>query len=351
MNEKVKQEKFKAHLRKIGSGEQTSSGLTREAAAEALILMMNDIPTPAQIGAFMIAHRIRRPEPQELAGMVDTYLTVGPRLQSNNNQHWPICFGMPLDGRTKKTPIYPLTTLVLLAAKQPVVLHSANSMPVKYGVSTEELFRMLGLCLSGLSLKQVQDGFLENDLAVIHQPDHFPLAESLIPYRDQIGKRSTIASMELLWTAHEGKHLLVTGFVHPPTQERHIKTLKMLGETHIFTIKGLEGGTDLPISRFSKSSLIKNQTHKNIVLNPKEYSLNGTDLPFNEIEQWKLDSLQALNGKGPLANALIWNSAVYLWFSEKVKTIDKGIEEVRNLTQSGSVETLLKKLIKWRANL
>ena len=66
-------ERFKQHLRKIGSGEHTSKGLSRQEAADALELMLREQATPAQIGAFLIAHRIRRPEPQELTGMLDTY--------------------------------------------------------------------------------------------------------------------------------------------------------------------------------------------------------------------------------------------------------------------------------------
>ena len=64
------QERFKTYLQKIGSGEDTSRGMTREESADALKLILTAQATPAQIGAFMIAHRIRRPEPQELAGMI-----------------------------------------------------------------------------------------------------------------------------------------------------------------------------------------------------------------------------------------------------------------------------------------
>ena len=66
-------DRFKQHLRKVGSGEHTSKGMSRDEAADAMELMLQGEATPAQIGAFLIAHRIRRPEPQELTGMLDTY--------------------------------------------------------------------------------------------------------------------------------------------------------------------------------------------------------------------------------------------------------------------------------------
>ena len=51
--------RFRTYLGKVGSGEHTSSGLSREEAAEAMELMLDGIATPVQIGSFLIAYRIR----------------------------------------------------------------------------------------------------------------------------------------------------------------------------------------------------------------------------------------------------------------------------------------------------
>ena len=115
--------RFRTYLGKVGSGEHTSSGLTRQEAAEAMELMLDGVATPAQIGAFLIAHRIRRPEPQELTGMLDVYRRRGPVLTSSSPA---VCFGMPFDGRSRTAPIYPLTALVLAAAGLPVVVQGSD---------------------------------------------------------------------------------------------------------------------------------------------------------------------------------------------------------------------------------
>ena len=44
-------ETFKTYLRKVGSGEHTSKGLSREEARHALELILDEEATPAQIGA------------------------------------------------------------------------------------------------------------------------------------------------------------------------------------------------------------------------------------------------------------------------------------------------------------
>jgi anthranilate phosphoribosyltransferase len=57
---------FRELLKKVGSGVHTGKDLTREEAATATRMMLLQEATPAQIGAFMIAHRIKRPTSEEL---------------------------------------------------------------------------------------------------------------------------------------------------------------------------------------------------------------------------------------------------------------------------------------------
>ena len=343
-----KYEEFKTYLKKIGSGEFTGKSLTREETKSALELMLKERASPAQIGGFMIAHRIRRPIPEELAGMIDAYLELGPKIQSPINQRQPIFFGMPFDGRKKTAPIYPLTILLLLTQKQPVMLHGGCPMPVKYGVTHNELFRALGLNLTNLSITQLQNFFNHNDLALIHQPDHFPLAEKLIPYRDQIGKRPPLASMELIWTCHQGKHLHISGYVHSPTEERHWKTLELMGEENIITVKGLEGGVDLSISRSTTIGLYRNQVGIRKVFHPKDYECSGKDLKWSNIQDWQRFAKQALNGEGPLIKALEWNAGIYFYFSGLSTDIEHGIKKVKKIIHSRLALKQLEKLINWR---
>ena len=325
--------------------------MTREESADALELMLKGVPTPTQIGAFMMAHRIRRPEPQELAGMIDTYLKLGPEFKSSKESCQPICFGMPLDGRTKTSPVYPLTTLILLDLGQPIVLHGASRIPVKYGISSTELFQSLGLSLQGLSINSVEDCFSEYGLGFIYQPDHFHLAETLIPFREEIGKRAPIASMELLWTAHRGKHLLITGFVHPPTESRHLEAAEMLGEKDVVTIKGLEGSTDIPLSRPTKVSKLKNKHIEEFILNPIDHKCNGKDIPWQNIDEWQKICMSTLNGEGPLQKAVTWNAGIYLWLAELTNTISEGIDRAETSLVSGSAKAKLNQLIKWRKKI
>ena len=339
-------ERFKYLLGKIGSGSHTSRDLSRQESAEALEIMLKGKASAAQIGAFLIAHRIRRPTPEELAGMLDTYRNLGPQLSSQSGQIRPICFGMPFDGRNKMAPIYPLTTLILLSQKQPVVLQGGRRMPVKYGVTTIELFEALGLKIQGLSMKRIETEFKNNGFAFIYQPNQFPLAESLINYRDEIGKRPPLATLELLWTAHSGEHLMISGFVHPATQELALQALKRYGEADFILIKGLEGGIDIPISRKCIAIQVKSEHYEKNILNPSDNNLLGKDIRWEGLDEWKKDALEALDNKGPLKDPLIWNAGNYLWLCGKAQNISEGILQAKEAIESGKTKETLEKIYK-----
>lgn len=338
-------ERFKLLLRKIGSGEHTSSSLSRLEARQAMEMMLTGQASPAQIGAFLIAHRIRRPEPQELAGMLDLYHELGPSIHSAKRA---ICFGMPFDGRTRTAPIYPLTALVLAAAGLPVLLQGGGRMPVKYGVTCMELFASLGLGLEGLSLDLVERGMEQHGLALIHQPDHFPLAESLNEVRADLGKRPPVASLELLWTAHRGPHLLVSGFVHPPTEARAWKTLQLAGETDLITVKGLEGSTDLPISRACITARVQAGQAERMILHPRDHDCYEPDVPWTDLQEWSKQAMEALDGQGPLLKSVLWNAGTYLWMAHSLPSQAAGLEQARQLLRGGAALAKLNQLIDWR---
>ncbi|MEB3200638.1 MAG: anthranilate phosphoribosyltransferase [Synechococcaceae cyanobacterium] len=321
--------RFRNLIGKVGSGEHTSTGMTRDEARDALELMLRGEVDAAQMGAFLIAHRIRRPAPLELSGMLDAYRGMGPVLSTPGRR--PLCFGVPYDGRSRTAPLLPLLALTLAADGVPVVLHGGAPMPVKYGITLAELFAALGLDWRGQSLAEVQGRLDRHGLALTHQPDHFPAAERLVPVRDAIGKRPPVASLELLWTPHRGEHLLVSGFVHPPTETRAWEALTAVGERDVFTVKGLEGSTDLPTTRAGITARVRQGEVERILLHPREHGITASEVPWSGLEVWRGDALAALQGEGPLAEALRWNLAAYLWQAGRSAALPEALERASAL--------------------
>jgi anthranilate phosphoribosyltransferase len=329
---------FRELIGKVGSGEHTSTGLSRAEAEHAMDLMLEGRVSDAQMGAFLIAHRIRRPLPIELAGMLDSYRRHGPVLETPGRQ--ALCFGVPYDGRSRTSPMLPLTALMLASAGLPVVLHGGDPMPVKFGVALAELFAAIGIDWRGQPLAALQQCLHEHNLVLTHQPDHFPAAERLLPARDEIGKRPPVASLELLWTPHCGDHLLVSGFVHPPTEKRAWDALTNAGETNVLTVKGLEGSTDLPTSRAGITARLRGDAVERILLHPRDHGLHGEETPWQSLETWQHDALAALQGEGPLGQALLWNLGACLWLADQFDSLENALEQARALLAARCGERL-----------
>jgi anthranilate phosphoribosyltransferase len=204
-------------------------------------------------------------------------------------------------------------------------------MPVKYGVTLAELFAALGIPWDTLSLEAVQQRLDRHNLALTHQPLHFPAAEGLVRTRDLIGKRPPVASLELLWTPHRGERLLISGFVHPPTEKRAWEALRTTGEQEVLTIKGLEGSTDLPTTRAGITARLRGERTERVVLHPRDHGISAPEVPWQSLEIWRDQAMAALRGEGPLAEALLWNLGCLLWQSDQHGSLGEGLQQARAL--------------------
>lgn len=337
---------FRSLLRKVGSGPHTSKNLTRSEAEIAMRLMLEQEATPAQIGAFLISHRIKRATGEELAGMADAYDALGPQLAPIDQA--PITFCHPYDGRSRTAPLGPLTALVIATLGRPVILHGGDRVPTKDGVSLMELWRCLAVNWSHCPLTKVQQILQTHGIGFMHLPQHFMLAQNLMPYRDQIGKRPPIATLELLWSPYSGEQMIVSGYVHPPTEKMFRDAFKLRNVRSFLTIKGLEGSCDLPCDRTliagyqTESEAAGNESgeedFKRLTLAPRAYGFAASEVPLMPLEDWSIAAMAALRGEpGVLTEYLVWNAGFYWWRSGGVAELEAGFEAVRSVLAQGKV--------------
>ncbi len=342
---------FRDLLRKVGSGVHTGEDLNRAEAAAATEMMLLEVATPAQIGAFLIAHRIKRPTGEELAGMLDAYEQLGPKLQSIDSS--PVILGVPYDGRSRTAPVNVLTALLLITSGQPVVMHGSDCMPTKYGVPLIDIWQGLGVDWTGLSLAQTQQVFETTKLGFIYLPQHFPQAQKLFEYRDQIGKRPPFATMELIWCPYAGDAHIISGFVHPPTEIMFQVAFAIRGNKNFTTVKGLEGSCDLPRDRTAIIGMSSpNTPHETQIaplerlqLVPRDYGFTSKNVPFNSTEQLIADMQSVLQGlPSELMQTALWNGGFYLWRSGICADMRSGIAKAEELFSSGEVAQKLQEI-------
>ncbi|MGD1913195.1 MAG: anthranilate phosphoribosyltransferase family protein [Rivularia sp. (in: cyanobacteria)] len=337
---------FRDLLKKIGSGEHTSYNLTRTEAGLATKMILLGEATPAQIGAFLIAHRIKRPTSEELAGMLDAYNELGPKLKAIEGERPVIVFGIPYDGRTRTAPISPITALLLAYSGQNVIMHGGDRLPTKYGLPLVDIWQGLGVDWTKLELAKTQQVLEKTGIGFIYTPRHFPITKSIWEYRDQIGKRPPFATMELIWCPYAGNAHIITGFVHPPTEARFQATFAQMGVTQFTTVKGLEGSCDLPRDRTAIIGLGNGANSiERLLLVPREYGFITKNTPLNSTDELVSQVHLLLQGKPSVVlQTALWNGGFYLWRSGICGDMWSGLAKAKKLFSCGAVLEKLKEL-------
>ena len=348
-------DQFRELLKKVGSGPHTSQDLTRAEAQNALSWMLTGEATPAQIGAFLIAHRIKRPTGEELAGFLDALEALGPQVPPITGEDPVVVLSNPFDGRSRTAPLSPITSLILSTVGVPVLMHGSDAMPTKYGIPLMEVWHLLGVDWAGLSLPNIASTLQSQKLGFLYMGDHFPQFQSLIPYRDQIGKRPPLATAELFWCPYDGMSRLVSGYVHPPTEEKLQQTFHCRNQSHYTTVKGLEGSVDLPRDRTAIIGVHHPQTPEleRLLLHARDYGLGGTEIPYESGEVLSIQMQQLLEGEdSPLLPGVIWNGGFYLWRFGPCESLEAGIQITQQLIQEGrllhTLSTLQTYLDQWQ---
>jgi anthranilate phosphoribosyltransferase len=340
---KIMSDEFRELLKKVGSGQHTHKDLTRSEASTAMAMMLKKEATPAQIGAFMIAHRIKRPTGMELAGMLDGYDKLSTKISDSFSfKHRVRVFGIPYDGRSRTSPISPITALILATLAIPVIMHGGGRMPTKYGLPLLEIWQGLGIDFQTLSLPKIEQIFAQTGFTFFYTPKHFPLTQDLVRYRDEIGKRPPLSTVELVWSPYQGEAHLISGYVHPPTEKMIEDAFREKGHKFYTLVKGLEGSIDLRLAQttiVAVNSSDNSPQVKYLKINPYDYNFFSKDNPLESTEIYLSQIQSVLKGEASsLMSAAIWNGGFYLWHCGICADLETGLTTAENLLKTKQVQ-------------
>lgn len=222
----------------VGRGEKLARDLSRQEAFEAMGVLLAGSGTPAQVGAFLVAMRVKSESAEECAGFAlgARELFQPPALAPPGS----VDLGAPHDGRVRTAPLTWLSALVSAAAGVAAVASGAPRMPTKHGVGVPEVLRYLGV--DPLAAGAAGQETLER-LGVAYQPveSWFPSWEALREVREELGLRTLLSTVEKLLNPCRADHAVV-GIFHKTYLGRLAEALGQLGLKRAAVIQGPEGG-------------------------------------------------------------------------------------------------------------
>lgn len=339
---------FREVLQKISRGEKLAKDLTREEARQALGWIFEGGASEFQIGAFFSAMRMKGESAEETAGLVEAVWERTHRLYAK-----PILavdLGDPYDGKAKTLHLTLPTALILAAAGIPVVLHSTPETPVKKGVETQRIMEALGIPVphewqGGVTGPRLKEALEKEKIVFLPTEVLVPDLARLRPFREAFGLRPFANHIEKIFNlAHAATQMV--GVYHKPYVEPMAAALGLLGTQRIFVIQGVEGFTELFVSRKTLVLKREGEQSETLWLDPAVYDMAGEEEPSpGKAPEHAARIQELLAGKDlPARKSLLWNAGVKLYWMGKAEKIEAGLELAQELLDSGSASAKLKAL-------
>jgi len=347
---------FREVIQKVSRGEKLAKDLTREEAAEALRWIFEGQASEFQIGAFFAAMRMKGESAEETAGLVDACreraLQLHPHLEN------AVDMGDPYDGKVKTLHLTVPVALILAASDIPVILHGAKETPVKKGVETQGVLEALGVELTserrggvsppekGEATSPLQQILEQEKIIFLPTEKMVPDFARLRPFREAFGLRPFANHIEKIFNLANATTQMV-GIYHRPYLEPMSGALRLLGTERIFVIQGVEGFTELFISRKTLVLHGEGKETESLWLDPGELGFRGEEELASRTEAAShagriLEILKGSEGMG--ARSILWNAGVKLFWLKKVNSIKEGVARARVILESGKALEKLESL-------
>ncbi|TMV50843.1 anthranilate phosphoribosyltransferase [Paenibacillus mesophilus] len=333
-------------LKEVARGKRGARDLTYEeslAAAEAIMTLRG---TPAQIGAFLIAERIKLESVEELEAFVAVCRQYAHRTPVPDGID---CAG-PYDGRKSSFMATFATSFLLASAGLPTTLHGTASLPPKWGVTLHDMLREAGIDAERLSREQSLHAARETGVLYVPAEQWCSPLKELRPIREELGMRTVLNTAEKLIDYTHSPYL-VYGVYHNTVFDRLARLLVKLGYRKALIVQGPEGSEELFIDRPTRTYRVENGEFRLQMFDPETL---GLDTPLPQIE-WTADeqlrvSESVMRGEADLAfyNLVLLNGAVRLHLAERVGSVEEGLYTCKSLLDNGQAWSVY---ARWRKAL
>ena len=229
-------------ITKIGKGQRGVRDLTWDESKEAIQLMMEGQATPHQVGAFLMAMRIKLEAVPELAAFTATTRNYVAPLSMPGD--WNVV-DVPAYGEKHNTIHICLAAAIIAAAGgAKICVHSMENATAASDLS--RVLAELGIPnnLQGQNLTiAIRDlGFAYLDLALYHPP-----LVRFLELREELGAQNLFHQVARLLNPTRARSQVI-GVAHPPYLEKIPEAVSMLGGHRLLVFQGVEGFPELSIS-------------------------------------------------------------------------------------------------------
>jgi anthranilate phosphoribosyltransferase len=336
-------------ITKTGKGAKTSKDLTWDEAKQAMRRLIEGQATPVQVGAFVLAMRVKMESVSELAAFTSAAREYKPPLRIATRK--PLIDVSSYAGKKDTFHALAGAAIIAAAAGVAVLIHGHEGVPER--LSMASILAALGIP-SDLPPEQVTEdvaskGFAYLDIALYHPP----LANFLL-LRQELGVRSFFHPVAKMLNPARAP-VQIIGVTHPPYFEKTAEALNMLGSRRVLIMRGVEGDPELSIASATRLLDVKDERITPLTLQPRDIGLPiGT---FREMaafppgqtvqEATLLRRILTNEFRGVQRDWVVQNAALLLYAAGMTPSISAAVPTAQQIIDSGAAATKLAELTKF----
>jgi anthranilate phosphoribosyltransferase len=317
--------------------------LTETKAEAVMEQIMTGGATPAQIGGFLIALRLKGETPQEVTGFARAMRRNSVPVLPRRRPLADTC-GTGGDG-TGTFNISTTAAFVVAGAGLAVSKHGNRSVSSKCG--SADVLRDLGVCLE-LSPEQVAACIDEVGIGFLYAPLLHPAMKHAIGPRREMGVRTVFNVLGPL-TNPAGAQVQVLGVYDGALTEMLAQVLNSLGSQAAFVVHGSDGLDELTTTGPSRITQLQGGRVRTFTLDPLELGLPRatlSDLEGGDAEENAAILHAVLDGEpGPRRDVVLLNAAATLVAGGLAADLPEGLSLAAQSIDSGAARNKLEAMV------
>ncbi|HWP27784.1 MAG TPA: anthranilate phosphoribosyltransferase [Xanthobacteraceae bacterium] len=329
-------------LRALIAKVATGATLTRDEAAFAFNRMMSGEATPSQMGALLMALRVRGETAEEITGAVTVMRAKMLKVSAPPDAIDVVGTGGDASGSFN---ISTCAAFIVAGAGVPVAKHGNRALSSRSGAA--DVLAALGVKIE-LPPERISRCIYEAGIGFMFAPAHHPAMKHVAATRVELGTRTIFNLLGPLSNPAGVKRQMIGAFSRQWI-EPMAEVLKNLGSERVWVAHGSDGLDEITTSGPSYVAALENGEVRTFEITPeaiglpraKPEALRGGDAQANAEAL-----LAVLKGKkGPLRDIALLNAAAALVVAGKAKDLKEGAALATRSLDSGEAEGRLDRLI------
>jgi anthranilate phosphoribosyltransferase len=296
--------------------------LTREEAFNTMETIMSGDATPAQIGAFLVALRIKGETPSEIAGFAQSMRNKASKVTTTHTEPLVDIVGTGGDGK-HTINVSTLSSFVVAGAGVPVAKHGNRSVSSKCGAA--DVLMALGVNVD-LTPEQMSRCLDEVGIAFLFAPKLHGAMKYAIGPRREIGVRTVFNILGPITNPAGVKRQLI-GVYERSLTHLLAEVLQQLDAEHIWLVHSEDGMDEISLAAKTYVAELKNGEISEFEISPADFGLSSSSesIVGGDAAENAAIAREILKGaKGVGRDVVLANSAASLYLAGKAADIQEG---------------------------